>query len=160
MSDAGPADDRVVLHPSWKRVLLAEFEKPYMQNLRSFLLHERRARKAIYPRGPEIFAALDLTPPENVRVVIIGQDPLPAPLLWLGPCNAAHDWCIEIVGPGGVPVEQLADLGKNVVGLHRAVVSLDGIEHLDDIAPGYRVDLLRPDPRIDQPLKQLLDLIF
>lgn len=93
MSEAAPGD-RVVLHPSWKRVLLPEFEKPYMRSLRTFLLHERQARKAIYPRGPEIFAALDLTPLEDVRVVIIGQDPYHGP-------NQAHGLCFSV--QPGVP---------------------------------------------------------
>jgi len=94
MSVAEPARDRVVLHPSWKRVLLPEFEKSYMKSLRAFLVHEREAHKAIYPRGPEIFAALDLTPLEDVRVVIIGQDPYHGP-------NQAHGLCFSV--QPGVP---------------------------------------------------------
>ena len=81
--------DRVVLHASWKRVLLDEFDKPYMRNLRAFLLKEREAHKTIYPAGPEIFAALDLTPVESVRVVIIGQDPYHGP-------NQAHGLCFSV----------------------------------------------------------------
>ena len=60
-----------------------------MRNLRAFLLKEREARKTIYPRGPEIFAALDLTPLEDVRVVIIGQDPYHGP-------NQAHGLCFSV----------------------------------------------------------------
>ncbi len=54
--------DRVVLEESWKRLLLDEFDKPYMRNLRAFLVKEKQARKTIYPKGSEIFAALDATP--------------------------------------------------------------------------------------------------
>ncbi len=70
-------------------MLLDEFDKTYMRNLRAFLLKEREARKTIYPRGPEIFAALDLTPLEDVRVVIIGQDPYHGP-------NQAHGLCFSV----------------------------------------------------------------
>jgi len=73
----------VVLHESWKRALRTEFDQPYMRALRDFLRAERAARKTIYPKGSEIFAALDLTPLELVRVVIIGQDPYHGP-------NQAH----------------------------------------------------------------------
>jgi uracil-DNA glycosylase len=86
--------DRVVLHPTWKRVLLPEFDASYMRNLRAFLLTERAKHKTIYPRGSEIFAALDLTPLPDVRVVIIGQDPYHGP-------NQAHGLCFSV--KPGVP---------------------------------------------------------
>lgn len=88
------AADRVVLHDSWKRVLLGEFDKPYMGKLREFLVAERAGRKAVYPKGGEIFAALDLTPLEEVRVVVIGQDPYHGP-------NQAHGLCFSV--RAGVP---------------------------------------------------------
>ena len=65
----------IKLHESWLEPLRAEIEAPYMQALRSFLLAERDAGKIIYPKGSEWFAALDATPKEEVRVVILGQDP-------------------------------------------------------------------------------------
>ncbi|MDE0350748.1 MAG: uracil-DNA glycosylase [Gammaproteobacteria bacterium] len=83
------AADRVVLEASWKAALLAEFDKPYMQKLREFLLAERQSRKVVYPRGSEMFAALDLTPVERVRVVIIGQDPYHGP-------GQAHGLCFSV----------------------------------------------------------------
>lgn len=67
--------DRVVLNESWKRALKSEFESPYMEDLRSFLLAENRAGKRIYPPLKLIFNALDVCPLEDVKVVIIGQDP-------------------------------------------------------------------------------------
>ena len=73
------AADRVVLEDSWKTALLPEFEKPYMRQLREFLLAEKRSRKVVYPKGSEIFAALNLTPLPEVRVVVIGQDPYHGP---------------------------------------------------------------------------------
>lgn len=84
--------DRVLLEDSWKQLLLPEFDKTYMRNLREFLSKEKRARKTIYPKGSEIFAALDTTPFDAVRVVIIGQDPYHGP-------NQAHGLCFSVL-PG------------------------------------------------------------
>lgn len=94
MSDGATTGDRVVLHEAWKRVLRDEFDKTYMRNLRAFLVKEREARKTIYPRRSEIFAALDLTPIDEVRVVIIGQDPYHGP-------DQAHGLCFSV--QSGVP---------------------------------------------------------
>lgn len=63
------------IHPSWQAVLEGEFNKPYMQALRTFLSQEKAAGKIIYPPGAMIFNAFNHTPFEQVKVVIIGQDP-------------------------------------------------------------------------------------
>ena len=63
------------LHPSWHAVIGDELEKSYMQALRDFLKVEKAAGKVIYPPSPLIFNAFNHTPFEQVRVVIIGQDP-------------------------------------------------------------------------------------
>ena len=63
------------LHASWQAVIGDEFNKPYMQALRDFLKQEKAAGKIIYPPSPLIFNAYNHTPFEQVRVVIIGQDP-------------------------------------------------------------------------------------
>jgi uracil-DNA glycosylase len=63
------------LHESWRAVLQTEFDAPYMSALKSFLIAERELGKQIYPKGSEWFRALDLTPLDKVRVVILGQDP-------------------------------------------------------------------------------------
>ena len=63
------------LHPSWLAVIGDELEKPYMQALRDFLKQEKAAVKTIYPPSNLIFNAFNHTPFEQVRVVIIGQDP-------------------------------------------------------------------------------------
>ncbi len=65
----------VKLHPSWLAPLQREFDSPYMADLRAFLLAEKAAGKRIFPKGSDWLRALDLTPPESVRVVILGQDP-------------------------------------------------------------------------------------
>ncbi|MBO9621881.1 MAG: uracil-DNA glycosylase [Sphingomonas sp.] len=65
----------VKLHPSWLEPLKGEFESPYMEALKRFLVAEKAAGKRIFPAGGEWFRALDLTPLEQVKVVILGQDP-------------------------------------------------------------------------------------
>ena len=83
------AADRVRLEASWKAALADEFEAAYMRRLRAFLVAERQARKTIYPRGDEIFAALDATPLDDVKVVVIGQDPYHG-------ANQAHGLCFSV----------------------------------------------------------------
>lgn len=65
----------VKIHESWKQILKDEFDKPYFKGLVDFLHQEKREKKIIYPPGPLIFNAFDLTPFDKVRVVILGQDP-------------------------------------------------------------------------------------
>ena len=69
----------VKIEESWKRVLAPEFEKPYFQELARQLHEEKRAGRVIYPPGPLIFNAFNLTPFDQVKVVIIGQDPYHGP---------------------------------------------------------------------------------
>jgi uracil-DNA glycosylase len=68
-------NDNIRLESSWKKILGPEFEKPYMQALRNFLLQEKRENKTLYPKGDDIFAAFNYTPFDRVKVVILGQDP-------------------------------------------------------------------------------------
>lgn len=63
------------LEDGWKALLEGEFAKPYMAQLRAFLQAEKDAGKRVFPKGADYFRALDLTPPDTVRVVILGQDP-------------------------------------------------------------------------------------
>lgn len=65
----------IKLHESWKIPLQNEFDAPYMEALKEFLKREREAGKTIYPKPSEWFHALDATPLNEVRVVILGQDP-------------------------------------------------------------------------------------
>ena len=62
------------MEPSWLQELHGEFEMPYMKELRSFLVEEKKS-KVIYPKGSNIFRAFWLTPFSSVKVVILGQDP-------------------------------------------------------------------------------------
>jgi uracil-DNA glycosylase len=65
----------IALEPSWLAVLAQEFDKPYMQQLHSFLLSQKQAGKRIFPVGSDIFNAFSHTPLDEVKVVILGQDP-------------------------------------------------------------------------------------
>ncbi|AYG67102.1 MULTISPECIES: uracil-DNA glycosylase [unclassified Rhizobium] len=69
------AEASIKLEESWKEALSPEFESPYMQQLKAFLVEEKQRGKVIFPRGGEYFRALDLTPLDEVQVVILGQDP-------------------------------------------------------------------------------------
>ena len=69
----------VRIENSWKNALAGEFEKPYFASLVRFLHQEKAAGKVIYPPGGEIFRAFDLTPVDQVKVVILGQDPYHGP---------------------------------------------------------------------------------
>ncbi len=64
----------VKIEPSWKTVLAGEFEKEYFLNLTKFV-HEEYRTAQIFPPGRQIFAAFDATPFNDVKVVILGQDP-------------------------------------------------------------------------------------
>lgn len=65
----------VKIEQSWKNALADEFGKPYFVSLVRFLHDEKAAGKRIFPPGSQIFRAFDLTPLDNVKVVILGQDP-------------------------------------------------------------------------------------
>ena len=88
------SEDRVKLDTSWKARVGTQFERPEMQALAEFLRAEKRAGKVIYPPSSHIFAALDTTPFEAVKVVILGQDPYHGP-------GQAHGLCFSVLP--GVP---------------------------------------------------------
>ena len=69
----------VRIEQSWKNALAGEFGKPYFESLVRFLRSEKAAGQTIYPPGSQIFRAFDLTPVENLKVVILGQDPYHGP---------------------------------------------------------------------------------
>ena len=97
MNTAAEADRKVQLEPSWQAVLQQEFTKPYMQELRTFLLQEKQAGKAVYPPGQQIFNALNSTPLPDVKVVLLGQDPYHNP-------GQAHGLCFSVL-PGVTRVQ-------------------------------------------------------
>ena len=79
----------IKMEDSWKQRLLPEFSKPYMMQLREFLQQQKNAGKVIYPKGTEYFNAFNLTPFDQVKVVILGQDPYHGP-------NQAHGLCFSV----------------------------------------------------------------
>ena len=70
---------QVRIEQSWKDALAEEFGKPYFESLVRFLHKEKAEGQTIYPPGSQIFRAFDLTPVENLKVVILGQDPYHGP---------------------------------------------------------------------------------
>ncbi len=96
----------VKLHESWLTPLQAEFDQPYIAELKQFLLAEREAGKRIFPAGANWFRALDLTPLNEVKVVILGQDPYHGP-------GQAHGLCFSV--PDGVrPPPSLVNIYKEL----------------------------------------------
>lgn len=95
------------LEESWKELLIEEFEKPYMLELKSFLKKEKEQKKTIYPAGSLIFNALNLTPFNQVRVVILGQDPYHGP-------NQAHGLCFSVL-KGVPPPPSLVNIYKELM---------------------------------------------
>lgn len=62
------------INNEWKKLLAEEFQKPYFESLKDFLVEEKK-HFVIYPPGPKIFEAFNTTPFSSVKVVILGQDP-------------------------------------------------------------------------------------
>lgn len=97
---------QIQLEQSWLEYLEPEFEKPYMVDLRQFLQTQKEARKIVYPRGNHIFNALNTTPLDEVRVVILGQDPYHGP-------GQAHGLSFSV--PDGVrPPPSLQNIYKEI----------------------------------------------
>ncbi|WP_109357396.1 uracil-DNA glycosylase [Sphingorhabdus sp. EL138] len=106
--------DRIKLHESWKMPLAREFSSDYMTNLRAFLIQQKKEGKHVFPKGSEYFRALDLTPLDKVRVVILGQDPYHGP-------GQAHGLCFS-VQPGVRPPPSLVNIYKELesdIGMQR-----------------------------------------
>lgn len=90
-----PVEGRPQLEPSWRARVGDYLQRPDMQALAAFLRQEKAAGKRIYPSGGQIFAALEATPFDQVKVVILGQDPYHGP-------GQAHGLCFSV--PPGVDV--------------------------------------------------------
>lgn len=97
---------RIQIEASWRDLLQSEFEQPYMTRLREFLLAQKRNGKVIYPPGDQMFAALDLTPVAQVKVVIIGQDPYHG-------AGQAHGLCFSVQS-GVAPPPSLMNIYKEI----------------------------------------------
>jgi uracil-DNA glycosylase len=100
------ASREISLHPSWLEPLRGEFDQPYMAELKRFLAAQRERGRRIFPKGSEWFRALDLTPLDKVRVVILGQDPYHGE-------GQAHGLCFS-VQPGVRPPPSLVNISKEL----------------------------------------------
>jgi uracil-DNA glycosylase len=98
--------DNIKLEASWKHALIDEFSKPYMLALRAFLKQETQSGQKIYPSPSNWFAALDHTPVDKVKVVILGQDPYHGP-------GQAHGLSFS-VPPGVAPPPSLLNIFKEL----------------------------------------------
>ncbi|RCG28529.1 uracil-DNA glycosylase [Streptomyces diacarni] len=77
-----------MLPPAWQGVLGEETERPYFKELAAFV-EEERERGPVYPPREEVFAALDATPYEQVKVLVLGQDPYHGP-------GQGHGLCFSV----------------------------------------------------------------
>jgi len=93
------------INPAWKELLIDEFNAPYFIDLKKFLLEEK-SQYTIYPSGSDIFNAYNHTPPDKVKVVIIGQDPYHGP-------GQAHGLCFS-VKKGIKPPPSLVNIFKEI----------------------------------------------
>jgi uracil-DNA glycosylase len=96
---------------TWKDVLAGEKEQPYFAEVLKFVEAERSSGKTIYPKNTEVFNALTFTPFQEVKVVILGQDPYHGP-------QQAHGLCFSVKPPTPPPpslvnifLELQSDLG-------------------------------------------------
>lgn len=86
------AGTSVKIEEGWKKVLNDEFVQSYFKNLTEHIKTEKAQGKVIYPPGSQIFNAFDTTPFDNVKVVILGQDPYHGP-------GQAHGLCFSVQHP-------------------------------------------------------------
>ncbi|GIL17599.1 MAG: uracil-DNA glycosylase [Oligoflexia bacterium] len=102
------SQETIKINSSWRKHLEDEFAKPYMKDLKDFLKDEYTKGKTIYPKGSEYFAAFDLTPFDQVKVVILGQDPYHGP-------GQAHGLCFS--------VQKGVDLPPSLVNIYKELES-------------------------------------
>lgn len=103
----------VKIEPSWKAVLKEEFEKPYFEDLVNFVKSEYKTH-TVYPPGNRIFSAFDFTPFDEVKVVIIGQDPYHGPNQANGLCFSVADGVRQPPSLQNIFKELYDDLGVSV----------------------------------------------
>ena len=100
------SQNKAQLPQGWLSQIGSEFEKPYMAELRAFLVNEKSAGKKIYPAGSQWFEAFNQTDFDQVKVVILGQDPYHGP-------NQAHGLCFSVL-PGVKTPPSLVNIYKEL----------------------------------------------
>ena len=101
------------IDPSWLEVLRPQFEAPYFEQLKAFLVEERQ-RYVCYPPGSKIFNAFDSTPFDKVKVVILGQDPYHEPGQAMGLCFSVPDGVAVPPSLVNIIKEINSDLGTQI----------------------------------------------
>ena len=104
---------QVRIHDSWRQVLQPEFDKPYFELLTSFIRHEYQTKTCFPPAG-QIFNAFDVCPFDQVRVVIIGQDPYHEPGQAQGLCFSVNEGVRIPPSLVNIYKEIQSDLGKPI----------------------------------------------
>ena len=94
------------LPEGWLSKIGEEFDKPYMQQLRAFLVEEKAQGKKVFPPGSQWFEAFNQTDFDQVKVVILGQDPYHGP-------NQAHGLCFSVL-PGIKTPPSLVNIYKEL----------------------------------------------
>ncbi len=105
----------IKLHPSWLEHIGDEFDKPYMQQLKQFLLDEKAAGKNILPESSLWFNALNSTLFDQVKVVILGQDPYPT-------AGHAHGLCFSAM-------PEVKPLPKSLLNINKELLDDLGIDN-------------------------------
>lgn len=103
------------IEESWKEQLIEEFQKPYFLELKNFLLQER-SQHAVYPPSSLIFNAFNATPFEQVKVVILGQDPYHGAKQAHGLCFSVQDGIKPPPSLQNIFKELQSDVGLEIPG--------------------------------------------
>jgi len=101
--------------PSWQKALIDEWKQPYMQEMEAFLEHEVSVGKSILPSKPHWFEALNATPLDKVKVVILGQDPYPTK-------GHAHGLCFSVQ-------TQVTPLPKSLQNINKELYADIGVDN-------------------------------
>ena len=110
-----PTDKPSPFHSSWDSHLLPELDKQYMQSLKQFLRAQKTQGKQVLPPADRWFNALNSTPLDQVKVVILGQDPYPTP-------GHAHGLCFSVL-------PEVRPLPKSLINIYKELASDLGIEN-------------------------------
>jgi uracil-DNA glycosylase len=124
------AMSNIQLDPSWLSRLSNEFEQPYMQQLKTFLSDEKQQGKTILPKANEWFNAFNATPFDQVRVVILGQDPYPT-------IGHAHGLCFSVQ-------PHVKPLPKSLLNINKELLDDLGIDnvHTGNLLPWAKQGVL------------------
>jgi len=115
---------KVDIHPGWKKELNAEFEKPYFQDLLDYIKEEYQ-QNTCFPESTGIFEAFNRTVFDNVKVVILGQDPYHGP-------QQAHGLCFSVNKGIAIP-PSLKNIYKEIeTDLGNPVPGTGNLEHWAD----------------------------